>query len=132
MLGYNGTIFAYGQTGAGKTYTIQGPMINTEAGQQMALQNSQGDVKGNRGIMQRSFEYIFQNIEAQKNLVDEKQDGSELNFLIKCTYLEIYNEQIMDLLEPTSVNLHIREDIKKGVYVEGLQEEVCSSYKDTI
>ena len=38
----------------------------------------------------------------------------------------------MDLLEPTSINLHIREDIKKGVYVEGLQEEVCSSYKDTI
>ena len=98
----------------------------------MALQNSVSDPKGNRGIMQRSFEYIFQNIEAQKNLVDEKQDGSELNFLIKCSYLEIYNEQIMDLLEPASINLHIREDIKKGVYVEGLQEEVCNSYKDTI
>jgi len=51
MLGYNGTIFAYGQTGAGKTYTIQGPMINTEVGQQMALQNSVSDPKGNRGIM---------------------------------------------------------------------------------
>lgn len=36
----------------------------------------------------------------------------------------------MDLLEPTSINLHIREDIKKGVYVEGLQEEVVSSAKD--
>ena len=38
----------------------------------------------------------------------------------------------MDLLEPTSINLHIREDIKKGVYVEGLQEEVVNSYRDTI
>lgn len=36
----------------------------------------------------------------------------------------------MDLLEPTSINLHIREDIKKGVYVEGLQEEVVQSAKD--
>lgn len=50
----------------------------------------------------------------------QKEDGSDLQFLIKCSYLEIYNEQIMDLLEPSSVNLHIREDIKKGVYVEGL------------
>lgn len=38
----------------------------------------------------------------------------------------------MDLLEPTSVNLHIREDIKKGVYVEGLQEEVVLSAEDMI
>jgi hypothetical protein len=38
----------------------------------------------------------------------------------------------LDLLEPTSVNLHIREDIKKGVYVEGLQEEVVSSAEDMI
>jgi len=38
----------------------------------------------------------------------------------------------MDLLEPSSINLQVREDIKKGVYVEGLQEEVVSSYKDMI
>jgi len=38
----------------------------------------------------------------------------------------------MDLLEPTSVNLHIREDIKKGVYVEGLQEEIVVSAEDMI
>jgi hypothetical protein len=42
--------------------------------------------------MQRSYEYIFQNIEAQTKLVEEKADGSELSFLIKCSYLEIYNE----------------------------------------
>ena len=43
-----------------------------------------------------------------------------MQYLIKCSYLEIYNEQIMDLLEPLSFNLHVREDMKKGVYVEGL------------
>ena len=82
--------------------------------------------------MQRSFEYIFQNIEAQKKLIEDKNDGSELSYLIKCSYLEIYNEQIMDLLEPQSVNLHVREDIKKGVYVEGLQEDIVNTYKDLI
>ena len=51
-------------------------------------------------------------------------------FLIRCSYLEIYNEQIMDLLEPSSINLHIREDIKKGVYVDGLVEENVQSAKD--
>ena len=64
--------------------------------------------------------------------MEEKADGSELSFLIKCSYLEIYNEQIMDLLEPSSINLHVREDIKKGVYVEGLQEDVVGSYRDMI
>ena len=98
----------------------------------MAVQNGTADARGSRGIMQRSYEYIFQNIEAQKKLVEEKGDGSELSYLIKCSYLEIYNEQIMDLLEPSSINLHVREDIKKGVYVEGLQEEVVSSYRDMI
>ena len=53
-----------------------------------------------------------------------------MTYLIKCSYLEIYNEQIMDLLEPSSINLGVREDIKKGVYVEGLREEAVNSYKD--
>jgi kinesin family member 15 len=124
MQGYNGTIFAYGQTGSGKTFTIQGPS-ELDDGQ---LKTNESE----RGIMQRSFEYIFQNIEAQKQLIAENNDGSELEFLIKVSYLEIYNEQIMDLLEPSQVNLHIREDIKKGVYVEGLNEEIITSYKDMI
>ena len=80
--------------------------------------------------MQRSFEYIFENQEAQKQLVADKNDGSELSFLMKCSFLEIYNEQIMDLLEPSSVNLNLREDIKKGVYVEGLIEEPITSYRE--
>ena len=74
--------------------------------------------------MQRSFEYIFECIEKQRQKVESQKDGSQFDYLVRCSYLEIYNEQIMDLLEPTSINLHIREDIKKGVYVEGLQEEV--------
>lgn len=55
-----------------------------------------------------------------------------MQYLVKCTYLEIYNEQIMDLLDPTKTNMHLREDIRSGVYVEGLKEENIVSVKDMI
>lgn len=136
LQGYNGTIFAYGQTGAGKTYTIQGPQgpvlgLDNESESQGANYNLQSDMTNpDRGIMQRSFEYIFQCIEAEQSMIDKKGNGSALQFLVKCSYLEIYNEQIMDLLEPQSINLNLREDISKGVYVEGLVEETVSSLQD--
>lgn len=63
-------------------------------------------------------------------MIDKKGNGSALLFLVKCSFLEIYNEQIMDLLEPQSINLNIREDINKGVYVEGLQEETVGCDQD--
>ena len=70
--------------------------------------------------MQRSFEYIFDSLDDLKKKAESSEDKYQFEYLIRCSYLEIYNEQILDLLEPSSVNLHIREDIKKGVYVEGL------------
>jgi kinesin family protein 15 len=80
--------------------------------------------------MQRSFEYIFEQVETAKKKAEAS--GDHFEFLIRFSYLEIYNEQIMDLLDPSQVNLHVREDIKKGVYVEGLQEEVVQSSNDMI
>lgn len=114
--GYNGTIFAYGQTGSGKTYTIQGPGFDDVCLSEQAEED--------RGILPRSFEYIFNKLE---HMTEEETEESKVEFLVRTSYLEIYNEQIMDLLNPTSQNLQIREDIKKGVYVEGLVEEVSSS-----
>lgn len=61
---------------------------------------------------------------------EAKKQGIEIQFLVKSSYLEIYNEQIMDLLDPQSFNLHVREDIKKGVYVESLLEETVSNVRD--
>jgi hypothetical protein len=55
-----------------------------------------------------------------------------VDYLVKASYLEIYNEQIMDLLEPSSFNLTIREDTKKGIYVEGLIEEIATSASDML
>jgi kinesin family protein 15 len=80
--------------------------------------------------MQRSFEHIFASIEHEKS--EAEKNGSEVKYLIKTSYLEIYNEQILDLLDPSHSNLHIREDIKTGVYVDGLVEEPVSSVKDMI
>lgn len=113
--GYNGTIFAYGQTGSGKTFTMQGPM--TEAN---LIDFSQ------RGLIPRTFEYLFECIRAEEE--QDAENGRE--FLCKCSYVEIYNETIFDLLEATGSaanTCNLREDIKRGVYIEGAREEIINS-----
>uniref|UniRef100_A0A3Q2W4J1 Kinesin family member 15 n=1 Tax=Haplochromis burtoni TaxID=8153 RepID=A0A3Q2W4J1_HAPBU len=105
MNGYNGTIFAYGQTGSGKTFTMLGPS---------ELDNFTDDL---RGVIPRSFEYLFFLI----NREVERSSQSK-SFLCKCSFIEIYNEQIYDLLDTASASLFLRENIKKGVFVEGVVE----------
>ncbi|XP_064610861.1 kinesin-like protein KIF15 [Liolophura sinensis] len=109
--GYNGTIFAYGQTGSGKTFTMLGPSDDVD--------NFHHEL---RGIIPRSFEFLFNLINREIEMHGEKKE-----FLCKCSFLEIYNEQIFDLLDTTSPCLHLRESIKKGVYVSGLTEQVVTS-----
>ena len=58
------------------------------------------------------------------------QQGDRLEFLCRCSFLEIYNEQIFDLLDPASSGLTVREDIKKGVFVDGLLERDVASARD--
>ena len=98
--GYNSTIFAYGQTGTGKTYTMEGFTFN------------QNDP--NRGIIQRTIEDIFNYIMTTSS--------ENTKFIIRASYLQIYNEFISDLLKPEKKNLQIREDKKKGIYVDLLSE----------
>ena len=94
--GYNGTIFAYGQTGCGKTHT----MLGTE---------------DNPGIIPNCFKHIFGYIDANTN---------ETKFLVRCSYLEIYNEEIHDLLVDQGRNqpakLELKEDPNKGIFVKDL------------
>lgn len=110
MNGYNGTIFAYGQTGSGKTFTMLGPS---------ELDNFTDDL---RGVIPRSFEYLFFLI----NREVERSSQSK-SFLCKCSFIEIYNEQIYDLLDTASASLFLRENIKKGVFVEGVVEKFVNS-----
>ena len=58
------------------------------------------------------------------------QLGDKVEFLCQCSFLEIYNEQIFDLLDPTLTGLQLREDIKRGVFVDGMLEKPVSSARD--
>jgi kinesin family protein 15 len=90
IAGYHGTIFAYGQTGSGKTYTIQGAL--TESGE---------DIWELRGLIPRVLECLFTHISKHR------QTSSNVEYLCTCSYLEIYNEQITDLLNPHGGKLRI-------------------------
>ncbi|PIN19457.1 Kinesin-like protein [Handroanthus impetiginosus] len=109
MSGYNSCMFAYGQTGSGKTYTMMGEIDKMD-----------GKLSDDCGITPRIFEYLFTRIMKE----EESRKHERLTYSCKCSFLEIYNEHITDLLEPSSTNLQLREDLKKGVYVENLTE--CS------
>ncbi|KAK9141043.1 hypothetical protein Scep_010724 [Stephania cephalantha] len=74
----------------------------------------------------RVFEQLFARIDEEQIKHADKQ----LTYQCRCSFLEIYNEQITDLLDPTLRNLQIREDVKAGVYVENLTEEYVSTIKD--
>ena len=93
LQGYNATIFAYGQTGTGKTFTMEGF-------------NREGSVEA-RGIIPRAIEQIFGHI--------QRNASPRMRYLVRASYLQIYNEQISDLLKPERSNLTIREDKKRGV-----------------
>lgn len=104
--GYNGTIFAYGQTGSGKSWTMTG---------------GAGDL---RGIIPRVCEELFEQI-------TEMQANSTRKFLVMCSFFEIYNEIIFDLLNPVADRgklgggLQIKEHPVMGIYVKDLTELVA-------
>ncbi|PRP75943.1 Viral A-type inclusion protein repeat containing protein [Planoprotostelium fungivorum] len=112
LSGYNGTIFAYGQTGSGKTFTIGG--VDSDD----AVPHPQ------RGLVARVLEYIF--------VHTSRAERNGVEFLCKCSYFEIYNEHITDLLNPSDHGLNIREDMRSGVYVENLVQERVTTVQDAL
>ncbi|KAG6777782.1 hypothetical protein POTOM_017615 [Populus tomentosa] len=117
LSGYNSCMFAYGQTGSGKTYTMLGEIDGLEV-----------KPSPNRGMTPRIFEFLFARIQAE----EESRKDERLKYNCKCSFLEIYNEQITDLLDPSSTNLLLREDVKKGVYVENLSEFEVQTVSDIL
>ncbi|KAM7271631.1 hypothetical protein ACFE04_030845 [Oxalis oulophora] len=97
MEGVNGTIFAYGVTSSGKTHTMHGDQRSP-------------------GIIPLAVKDAFSII----------QETPNREFLLRVSYLEIYNEVVNDLLNPAGQNLRIREDTQ-GTFVEGIKEEVVLS-----
>ncbi|KAM7504252.1 hypothetical protein LguiB_003156 [Lonicera macranthoides] len=117
LAGYNTSILAYGQTGSGKTYTMWGPPSAMLEG---------NSASSHQGIVPRIFEMLFSEIKKDQ----ENSEGQQINYQCRCSFLEIYNKQIGDLLDPTQRNLEIKDDAKNGFYVENLTEEYVTNYED--
>jgi len=100
LKGFNGTVFAYGQTSSGKTYTMEGPDIEDKVLQ---------------GVIPRMIWSIFDGIYNAEDHIE---------FLVKVSIVEIYNERIRDLLDPKKDNLKVHEDKARGVFIG----EVTESY----
>lgn len=96
--GYNGTIFAYGMTGTGKTFSMLGKYNY----------GKQEDSNEDRGIIPRSLEKIFEHID----------EDTEYDYSISVGFIQIYMEMIQDLLDPENSLIKIREIPGKGVYVD--------------
>ncbi|XP_075779312.1 kinesin-like protein KIF3C isoform X2 [Pelodiscus sinensis] len=105
LQGFNGTILAYGQTGTGKTYTMQGAWADPEK----------------RGVIPSSFEHVFTHISRSHNQ----------QYLVRASYLEIYQEEIRDLLaKDQSKKLELKENPETGVYIKDLSSFVTKSVKE--
>ncbi|KAI4356104.1 hypothetical protein L6164_000151 [Bauhinia variegata] len=113
--GYNCTIFAYGQTGTGKTYTMEG-----------GARKKNGEFPSDAGVIPRAVKEVFDILEAQC-----------AEYSMKVTFLELYNEEITDLLATEETSkfvddkskkpIALMEDGKGGVFVRGLEEEIVST-----
>jgi len=129
--GYNATVLAYGQTGSGKTHTMG-------SGYTIGLRQEE------LGIIPRVIRLIFEEVDKRK---------SKAEFIIKCTFLEIYNEELHDLLDHGTLNslttnivgssqaavmdrfmqkkeITIREEKNGNISVYGLREEKVNSYEE--
>ncbi|XP_008317007.1 kinesin-like protein KIF1B isoform X3 [Cynoglossus semilaevis] len=105
--GYNVCIFAYGQTGAGKSYTMMGKQE-----------------EGQEGIIPMLCEDLFEKI-------NEGSNKEELSYSVEVSYMEIYCERVRDLLNPKNKgNLRVREHPLLGPYVEDLSKLAVTSYTD--
>jgi len=110
LCGYNATIFAYGQTSSGKTFTMEGSDIRDETA---------------RGIIPRTVEALFAGVSEADEVIE---------FTFKVSYVEIYMEKIRDLLDVHRVknNLAVREDKMKGIYIAGVTEEYVTSQDELL
>ncbi|VDP14865.1 unnamed protein product, partial [Onchocerca flexuosa] len=103
--GFNGTIFAYGQTGTGKTFTMEGVHDDPEL----------------RGVIPNAYHHIFQHIAQSRNQ----------QYLVRASYLEIYQEEIRDLLaSDPKIRLELKERPDVGVYVKDLSSFVTKSVEE--
>ena len=105
--GINGTLFCYGQTASGKTYTMEGIPSDSDL----------------CGIIPRMMQLVFEIINS---------GSSDIEFSVKCQYYQIYNEKIQDLIDTSKTDLLIREDKNKGIWVGECTEKYVESEQEMI
>ncbi|KAJ8364366.1 hypothetical protein SKAU_G00131970 [Synaphobranchus kaupii] len=103
--GQNACVFAYGPTGAGKTHTMLGTQEEP-------------------GVIPRAVREVFRLVRVQE------KEGDDWDYTIDMSYLEIYNEKVLDLLSPSTQDLHIREDKDRNILIPGLTHTSLSSFLD--
>ena len=103
--GINGTLFCYGQTSSGKTYTMEGVPTDSDL----------------MGVIPRMMQLIFDTINS---------GNPDIEYSVKCQYYQIYNEKIQDLIDTRKTDLAIREDKNKGIWVEDCTEEYVESEQE--
>ncbi|XP_054623788.1 kinesin-like protein KIF22 [Dunckerocampus dactyliophorus] len=104
LRGQNVSVFAYGPTGAGKTHTMMGTSEHP-------------------GMIPRAVGEVF-------HLVNGQNENEGWDYAVGMSYLEIYNEKVLDLLSPSSQDLPIREDKDKNILIPGLTHTTISSFSD--
>lgn len=114
--GYNATIFAYGQTGAGKSYTMFGPPDLSSFDHKDA------------GLVPRAVYDLFDKLA----LVRQQKMSVDHEYKVSVSYLQIYQEAVQDLLKPKNINLRVRESPTDGVYVEGLYAAEVENREQTL
>lgn len=111
--GYSATVFAYGQTGSGKTYTMAG--VEDKLGKEGWRPDN------NDGLIPRSIRYMWERMTMRKE-----------QFYVQAAFMEIYNEQLRDILNPSTGVLQCRWNAKSGFFVEELMVVECTSPDDLI
>jgi hypothetical protein len=116
--GYNATVFAYGQTGSGKTHTMGS---SNRAVEELHV-----------GLLPRAIQMIFNRITGSDN--DLSIGNTAPEFLLRVSFLEIYNETLKDLLNPSTLTkeISVREDAEGSVIITGVKEQVVSTYEEAM
>ena len=104
--GYTATVFAYGQTGSGKTYTVSGAAANNPRPAHVSQMPGSAPPAESAGLMQRTAHYLYEQMARR---------APGVKYTVRATYLEIYNEQVVDLIEP-GPPLPVRGSCAGGFY----------------
>ncbi|XP_027930694.1 kinesin-like protein KIN-12F [Vigna unguiculata] len=117
LAGYNTTILSFGQSGSGKTYTMWGPP---------SAMVDESSCSSQLGVVPRIFRMLLSELERERLTSNEQQ----FNYQCRCSFLEIYNERIGNLLDPIQKNLEMKDDSRNAPYIENLIEEYVTNYED--